>query len=212
MNFSIGTNKLLECTRFALQAAMLALWCFQESEASGVTDPSAAIAMESTAAFDFRISNGGDEKDFCLADLKGSVVVVVFFTTWCPNCPMILQQLDQLAAEKLGGLKIIALNIGSDHISEIKKHYAQHHLTQLTAYSSVAIDMVGSIRHVPTCLVFDRKGILAREYSCDHSIFDAEDLKKLAENLLKAHTTDEKGEENGEADVHAACGRSPGIS
>ena len=101
-------------------------------------------------------------KGHLMEEFKGQVVVMVFGTTWCPNCPSVLQSLDKLV-EKLDELKVrnvkaIALNIGNDTLNAVRVHYKAHDIQLLDVYQSIPGKHVRNIRSVPTCLVFDIDG------------------------------------------------------
>lgn len=78
--------------------------------------------MKESVDFD-DIVYDADGNAVSLADCKGKVVIIAFSTTWCPNCPNVLQSLDNLTAKNIQDLKIIALNVGNEDINEIKIHY-----------------------------------------------------------------------------------------
>jgi peroxiredoxin len=58
---------------------------------------------------------GLDDKVVKLSDLKGSVVIVDFWATWCRPCVKSLPHLDALYKEKSpAGLKVLAVNLQQD--------------------------------------------------------------------------------------------------
>lgn len=101
-------------------------------------------------------------KGHLMNEFKGNVVVLLFTTTWCPNCPSVLQSLDKLVDKlnelKVRNVKIIALNIGTENLNAVRVHYKAYDVQMLDVYQSIPSRKVKNIRSVPTCLVFDRDG------------------------------------------------------
>jgi thiol-disulfide isomerase/thioredoxin/outer membrane lipoprotein-sorting protein len=77
-------------------------------QAAGDNGPAGELAGKPAPDFTLK---GLDGKDVKLADLKGSVVVLDFWATWCGPCVMSLPGLDQLhQAKKEAGVKVFAVN------------------------------------------------------------------------------------------------------
>lgn len=73
-------------------------------------DSEAANAMVGKPASDFTLE-GLDGKQVTLSDLKGSVVILDFWATWCGPCVASLPHLDHIYQDNLkAGLKVYALN------------------------------------------------------------------------------------------------------
>ncbi|MDR3187193.1 MAG: TlpA family protein disulfide reductase [Holosporaceae bacterium] len=101
-------------------------------------------------------------EEFLLSDLKGKVVIVVLSTTWCPNCPVVLKNFDnllhRLKLSEIEDVKILVLNVGHDTVEALKLYYKSHDIQLLEIYPSVKPQVMEGIVGVPACLVFDKKG------------------------------------------------------
>jgi peroxiredoxin len=100
--------------------------------------------------------------------LQSNIIVVIFFTTWCPGCPLVLKQFDDLLnkirEKDIKNIKIIALNIGDEDINDLKIHYKSNDIQLLDVYQSVDNSITNGIAGVPACLVFNTKGKLVWGY------------------------------------------------
>lgn len=101
-------------------------------------------------------------KEYSMADFKEKVVIMLFTTTWCPNCPASQQMLDslikKLKKDNVENVEVISLNIGNDSLRDLKEHYQEYGIKNLRLYKSVSPRNVKNIRSVPTCVIFDKKG------------------------------------------------------
>ncbi|MDR1236390.1 MAG: TlpA family protein disulfide reductase [Holosporaceae bacterium] len=117
--------------------------------------------------FNHKIKNeNGDE--FSIENLEGNVVIIVFFTTWCPSCPTVLENMDYLTEkfreEGIDNVKIIPLNLGNESVDYLKIYYKGSDLQLLNVYHSLPPGAMSAIRGVPCCLIFDKSGTPACGY------------------------------------------------
>lgn len=105
----------------------------------------------------------GDGAPMQLADLRGKVVLLNIWATWCPPCKQEMPSLDRLQG-KLGGsdFEVVALSIDTDAkgLAAVKSFYAQvgiRHLRIFQDPTGAAGFTLGSIG-VPMTLLIDRQG------------------------------------------------------
>jgi peroxiredoxin len=125
-------------------------------------DAPAASELEGKPAPNFKLE-GLDGKSISLADLKGKVIVLDFWATWCGPCRLSLPHLDKLyQAQKEKGLQVFALDQqeGKDEVEAFVKK------TGLTV--PVLLDSEGKVGNqygvtgIPQTVVIGKDGKIAR--------------------------------------------------
>lgn len=116
--------------------------------------------LEKLPVLDFTVNNMDTKQKFTLQELKGNVVVVFFTTTWCPNCPTVFRDLNDLA-DKLSDLgisnvKIIVLVIGNDSHNAIQVYYKMNKVQLLDIFEPIS--PFKGISGVPTVIILDKSG------------------------------------------------------
>jgi thiol-disulfide isomerase/thioredoxin len=122
------------------------------------------------AAPDFTLENlaGGTLQ---LSSLRGKVVLIDFWATWCGPCRTAIPHLNSLyAAHKAQGLEVIGVSVdrgrgnqsGADLVKEfakqVKLDYPQVMATQAT------VQAYGGIQSIPTAFLIDREGFIRKRY------------------------------------------------
>jgi len=92
------------------------------------SQPADATALVGQPAPEIKLP-GLDGKTHLLSELKGSVVVLDFWATWCVPCHLELPHLDALyQAQSPKGLKVLAIDTNDD-TTKAGKYVSDNHLT-----------------------------------------------------------------------------------
>ncbi|MDZ7748617.1 MAG: TlpA disulfide reductase family protein [Halofilum sp. (in: g-proteobacteria)] len=105
-------------------------------------------------------TNGSGER-LTLAGLRGQVVVLNVWATWCPPCRSEMPTLDRLQAELGGsGLEVVALSVDRDGVERVREFYAEEGIEELGIYAASSMDVLSRLEIVglPTTLVLDARG------------------------------------------------------
>lgn len=100
--------------------------------------------------------------DLSLADLRGQVVVLDFWASWCGPCRKELPRLDTLHAEiaRRGG-RVLAVSIDEDrqNVDRFARRYGLRLPIAVDGPNGLAREL--DLRHVPLAIVLDRDGNVA---------------------------------------------------
>ena len=115
------------------------------------------------AAPDFAIKDS--DRTVALHDLKGDVVVLNFWATWCPPCIEEMPSLVSMQRELKGkGVKVLAVSIDVDQ-KAYEKFLKDHAVDLLTVRDpdQKASTMYGSFKW-PETYIIDRNGVVRRKF------------------------------------------------
>ncbi|MHB1085146.1 MAG: TlpA family protein disulfide reductase [Thiobacillus sp.] len=122
-----------------------------------------------------------------LAALKGNVVLINFWATWCPPCRQEMPSIARLA-ERLHGKRftVLAVDIGEDADT------IQNFISQLDTSlpfpvlldPDAKIMQTWNISGLPTTYLIDRKGRIAYSAAGGRE-FDHPEIEQLVRNLLR---------------------------
>jgi thiol-disulfide isomerase/thioredoxin len=114
------------------------------------------------AQADFTLSDL-EGKSWTLRDLRGKVVLVNFWATWCPPCRKEMPDLDSLY-KKFKDQGLVILAIDDEEVAKIKPYLAEHPVTYpiLLDPGRKAND-VFRIDGIPKSFVYDREGKLVAQ-------------------------------------------------
>lgn len=156
---------------FSLSSGCVSDDRIQVPTADNVNDPAEDIApsppvgvREGDVAPDFvfeEIVNGASLNATNLSDLRGKVVLINFWATWCPYCDEEMSSLQELHERYQGtDFVLIAVNYGEDR-DTVENYIKQKQLTFFTVTDSVR-DVAENyhIRNIPTSFLIDKNGII----------------------------------------------------
>lgn len=132
--------------------------------ASGV-DTSGLVTGASVGnlAPDFKLENinGGSIE---LSSLKGKVVIIDFWDTWCPPCKRAMPTLQQLSQSYEGDLVIVGVALGRDGVAKVRSFVEEKGLTFQFALADAPQYTVlrdyGGVQSIPTTFLVDRDGVI----------------------------------------------------
>ena len=103
----------------------------------------------------------GDGRSMQLADLKGRVILLNLWATWCAPCAKEMPALDRLQAQLGGsGFEVVALSLDRGGKEQVVPFFEKTGVTHLAQYydTASASMRVLSPRGLPTTLLIDRDG------------------------------------------------------
>jgi thiol-disulfide isomerase/thioredoxin len=143
----------------AMLAAVLALVSPAGAQTDDVLGSGNAEAARTLGEHTLHALDGGS---YTLASLRGQVVVVNFWASWCAPCRKELPRLDALNTElaKSGG-RVIAVSIDTD-ANNARRFVTAHKLSLPVAQDGPdGLARRLDLQHVPCTVVIDRDGSIA---------------------------------------------------
>lgn len=171
---------------FALFSLPFMVGCSNEpSSKSNKTANSKAAPRRGPLAPNFTLKSL-DGETVELSSLRGSVVVIDFWATWCPPCRITLPLMNKLYKETRGE-NVKVFGISTDRVSSLKvKAFARKNnlVMPILHDRNGTVSRAYGIRAIPTALVIGKNGCIRdRHLGADRSI-DKKLLEKVDE-LLK---------------------------
>ncbi len=117
--------------------------------------PKAVSTAGGPAALDLKRADG---TDFDPSTLKGKVVLIEFWATWCPPCKMAIPDIKALS-EKVKGTDIEVVTVAIDDKAEdVSAFVKENNLPYLVLHDDGRATKEYGVRGVPTSVVLDKTG------------------------------------------------------
>jgi len=147
--------------------------------ASVLSAYAASAAPNEGEEFVYSFKPVGSDKEVTIKGLKGKVVVIDFWATWCPPCRAEMPHMKELYAKyKDKGLEIIGVSLDRAE-APLTAYVKEHSIGWLQAFGPDAQKLAKEcgIRAIPTIYIIDKGGKL-------HSKLARGNLDKLIPELL----------------------------
>jgi thiol-disulfide isomerase/thioredoxin len=113
-----------------------------------------------TSAMDYTISGVNGEK-LDLKSLRGKVVVLDFWATWCGPCRVQYPMYEQVKQQFKARNDVVFLGINTDQNREAVKPFLQEQKWNKAVYYEDGLSQFLKVSSIPSTLIFNRKGELA---------------------------------------------------
>jgi len=157
--------------------------------ASKYSDPYKALELirpsRVQAAKEFAVL-APDRKSLRLADLKGQVVLLNFWATWCPPCREEMPAMDRLYQRyRERGFVVVALSVDAEGAPVVTQFVKEHKLSFPVGLDpKMEVAERYGVRALPSTFIVDRKGNLAA-LAIGPRQWDGRSAHALIELLLK---------------------------
>ncbi|MDD2366129.1 MAG: TlpA disulfide reductase family protein [Desulfuromonadaceae bacterium] len=145
-----------------------------------------SVAAEKSPAPDISVVSMSDGSVLKLSDLKGKVVLLNFWATWCPPCREEIPSMMKLN-EKMSGkpFQMVAISIDEGGKPAIESFFKESGF-KLPTYldESAASGKAYGITGVPESFIIDKQGVLVKKI-IGGAAWDSPEVEAFMENLMK---------------------------
>lgn len=115
--------------------------------------------------------------------LRGKVVLVNFWATWCPPCRVEMPSFQRIYdAHRAQGFTIVGVSMDATGSDAVRRFLAEHHIAYPVAMASgTVVQDFGGVAQLPTSFLIDREGRTRYEV---HGIFAPIALERAVDKLL----------------------------
>jgi len=146
-----------------LIAASLLPACSKEKDSKKTAPASASKAVEGGAAPDFTVKDL-EGKDLKLSSLKGSVVLVNFWATWCPPCKEEIPSMIKLNKAMTGkAFRMLAISIDEGGKDAVLQYFKGNRDLPTYLDNEGQTSQLYGTTGVPETYIVDKQGIIQKK-------------------------------------------------
>ena len=115
--------------------------------------------------------------------LKGKVVLLNFWATWCPPCRLEMPGFESVyELNRNRGFVVVGVAMDADGTAPVQQFLADHHITYPVAMASApVVQAFGNVNLLPTSFLIDRQGRVRNQVQ---GVFTAIALDQAVKHLL----------------------------
>jgi thiol-disulfide isomerase/thioredoxin len=131
---------------------------------------------------DFSLPNL-DGETISLESLRGQIVILDFWATWCGPCRMTMPLLQQFVERKPEGVRFFSVNVWESDTSKVRPFLADYGYDFDVLFGNDALPQAYGVSGIPTLFVIDKDGII-RYRHVGYSPYADQFLKWQTDSLL----------------------------
>jgi peroxiredoxin len=133
-----------------------------------------------------------DGKTYQLSQLKGKVVIVNFWATWCGPCRREIPDfIEAYKKYKSQGLEIIGVSVDEDGWSKVKPFVTENKINYpVVLMDKKVVSDYGNFNAIPTTFVVDKNGDIVDTHT---GVMTMSQLESKIQPLLKSKLAAKKG-------------------
>ena len=122
-------------------------------------------ASREVVAPDFKLTDVSTGKDFRLHELRGKVVLVDFWATWCAPCRGVIPALVELQGQYGNKVQIVGISVDREG-TDLKGFASQWNMNYLVGQDAnhLVAALYGGIAGIPTVVVIGKHGQVLASY------------------------------------------------
>lgn len=123
--------------------------------------------IESGKAFDFTLTdlNGSAVR---LSELRGKVVIIEFWATWCPPCKESVPELNKVAdkfRDKNFQLIGISVDKGGEALSNVRAFVKENAVAYPVMVDSGKVNVAYGVNGIPAMFIIDKEGRIVKRHT-----------------------------------------------